>query len=92
MWNSHVDDSARGRPINRISIKSKNSKDVIEADNSPFIGYMVPMLDLGAKVFKYLNTKKFKLEESFTDPYVSEVYKSEHICTANKIMHVISYA
>ena len=47
------------------------------------------MVDLGAYVFKYLNTRKIKTEESFTDDYFKEVYKSEHVRNANKQLHII---
>ena len=47
------------------------------------------MVDLGAYVFKYLNTAKVKLEELFTEDYIEEVYKSEHIRAATEQLRVI---
>ena len=42
---------------------------VIEAGDGPFIGATAPMVDLGAYVFKDLNTGKIKLEYLFTGAY-----------------------
>ena len=47
------------------------------------------MVDLGAYIFKDLNTGKIKPEESFTNADVKEVYYSEHVRTAAKRLHVI---
>ena len=39
---------------------------------------------------KYLKKyRQIKRKESFTDAYVEEVYKSAHVCTATKRLHVI---
>ena len=53
--------------INKIRIKSKISEHVIESDDGLFIGVTAPMVDLGAYLFKDLNTGKIKTEEYFTD-------------------------
>ena len=47
------------------------------------------MFDLGAYVFRDLNTRKSKPEEQFTDTYVEEVYQSEHVRTAPKQLRLI---
>ena len=47
------------------------------------------MFDLVAYLFKYLNTEKIKPEYCFTGAYVEEVYESEHVRTANKILRLI---
>ena len=50
------------------------------------------MVDLGTYVFKDLNIGKNKTEEQFTDAYVKEVYKSEHVRTDAKRLLIILYA
>ena len=50
---------------------------------------MVPMVDLGAYVFKDLNTGKIKLEESFNVDHIKEVHKSAHVRAATKRLLVI---
>ena len=47
------------------------------------------MVDLGACIFKYSNTKKITPEESCTDAYVEELYESENISTATKQLRLI---
>ena len=47
------------------------------------------MVDLGAYIFKDLNIRGIKLEESFTDAYVKELYESEHALTDTKLLHII---
>ena len=47
------------------------------------------MVDLGACIFKDLNTGEIKAEECFTDAYVEEVYESEHVRTTTKTLRVI---
>ena len=47
------------------------------------------MVDLGAYVFKVLNTGEIKLEGFFTDDYVEEIYESEHVRAATKLLRVI---
>ena len=47
------------------------------------------MVDLGAYVFKDLNTRKIKPEESFTEAYIEELYESENIYTATKRLSVV---
>ena len=49
------------------------------------------MVDLVACLFKYLNTKKIKPEELFTDAYVEELYESEHVHTDTKRLRKILY-
>ena len=48
-----------------------------------------PMVDLGAYIFKDLNTEKIEPEELFTAAYVEEVYELEHIRTATKKLRAI---
>ena len=47
------------------------------------------MDDLGAYIFKYLNIGEIKPEEQFTDAYVEEVYRQEHVHTAIKRLRII---
>ena len=47
------------------------------------------MVDLGTYIFKDFNTGKITPEELFTNAYVKEVYKSEHVRTATKKLRVI---
>ena len=47
------------------------------------------MVDLGAYIFKDLNTSKIKPQELFTDAYVKEVYESEHVHTSTKQLRAI---
>ena len=47
------------------------------------------MVDLGMYIFKYLNIRKIKPKESFTDAYVEKVYESEHVCNSTKRLRVI---
>ena len=47
------------------------------------------MDNLGTFLFKDLNTKKSTPEELFTNAYVEQVYESEHINTAKKLLRVI---
>ena len=56
--------------INRIRIKSEILKHAIKADDGPLIGSTTPTVDLGAYIFKDLNTGKIKPEESFTEDYI----------------------
>ena len=53
------------------------------------MGATAPMVDLGAYVFKDLNTEKIEPEELFTAAYVEEVYELEHIRTATKQLRAI---
>ena len=75
--------------LTELGLNLKNSKHVIEADDGPFIGSTAYMVDLGAYVFKDLNTEEIKPEELFTDARVEEVYEPEHVCTATKRLRVI---
>ena len=50
------------------------SEHIIKADDGPFIGSTVTMVNFGAYIFKDLNTGKIKPEESLTYAYVEEVY------------------
>ena len=69
-WKCHVNYSNRsmyymilGRyMLTELVLNLKNSKHVIESDNGPLIGSTSPMVDLGAYVFKYLNTVKITPE------------------------------
>ena len=47
------------------------------------------MINLGTYIFKYLSTGKIIPEELFTNDYVEEVYESEYVRTATKILRVI---
>ena len=47
------------------------------------------MVDLDTYISKDLNTGKITPEEQFTNDYVEEIYESEHVCTATKILRVI---
>ena len=47
------------------------------------------MVDLGEYIFKYLNKGKVTREELFTNYYAGEVYESEHVRTATKLLRVI---
>ena len=47
------------------------------------------MVDLGTYMLKNLNTGEIIPEESFTNAYVKEVYKSENVRTAAKRLRVI---
>ena len=61
----------------------------IEADYGPFKGCTTSMVSSGTYEFKYLNTGKITPEESFTNAYSKEVYESEHVITATKLLRVI---
>ena len=50
-----------------MGLNLKNSKHVIGSDDGPFIESTAHMVDLGAYVFKDLNTGEIIHEESFTD-------------------------
>ena len=50
------------------------------------------MVDFVTFIFKYLNTGEITPEKLFTNSYVKEVYASEHVFTATKLLHVILYA
>ena len=52
-------------------------------------GSTATMVDLGTYIFKYLNTVNITPEYSFTDANVKEVYMSEHLCTATKLLRAI---
>ena len=78
--------------LTESGLNLKFSEHVIKADDGHFKGSTAPVVDLGTYKFKDLNTGKIKPEESFTDDYVKEVYNSEHIRNATKILHVIIYA
>ena len=96
-WKFHVDDSTRcrydmilGRDILiELGLNLKYSKHVIKSDDGPFIVSTASMVDLGAYVFKDLNTGKIIPEESFTDAYVEEFYGSDHVSNATKRLRVI---
>ena len=83
-WKCHVDEPTKGGYdmisvgdlLKELVLNINFSGHVIEVYFGPFIGAMAPMVDLGAYVFKDLNTGKIKLEESFTDAYVEELYES----------------
>ena len=47
------------------------------------------MENLGTYIFEDLNIRKIIPEEIFTNVYVKEVYESEHVRTATKLLHVI---
>ena len=47
------------------------------------------MADLGTYIFKSLNTGKITHEDFFTNAYFKEVYDSEHVLTATKLLRVI---
>ena len=47
------------------------------------------MINLGTYIFKYLSTGKIIPEELFTNDYVEEVYESEYVRTATKLLRVI---
>ena len=47
------------------------------------------MVNLGKYTFKDLNTGEIIPEESFTNDYVEEIYESDHVRTATKLLHVI---
>ena len=97
MWIWHVDDSAKGRYnlilgrylLTESGLDLKLSEHVIKADDRPFKGSKIPMVDLGTYIFKYLNTEKITPDESFTNAYVKEFYESEHIRTATKLLRVL---
>ena len=67
----------------------KLSDHLIEADDGPFKGSKTPMIDLGMYEFKSLNKEKITPKELFTNDYVEEVYESEHVHTATKLLRVI---
>ena len=75
--------------LTELRLNLKLYEHVIEADDGPFNGSTIPMVDLCTYIFKDLNTAKIRPEKSFTNAYVEEVYESEHVCTATKILHVI---
>ena len=67
----------------------KFSDHVIKTDNRTFKGSTVPIVYLGMHEFKYLNTGKIIPEESFMNAYTEEIYESEHVCTATKLLCII---
>ena len=70
MWDSHVDDYAKGRYnmildidlLTALWLYLKYYDQVIEVYYGPFEGSMVPMVDLGTNEFKDLNTGKITPE------------------------------
>ena len=99
-WKCHVDDSDKGRYdiilgqylLTQLGLNIKFSEHVIKADDGPFYGSTTHMVDLSTYIFKDLNIGKITPEESFTNVYIEEVYGSEHVRTATKLLHVILYA
>ena len=79
-----MDNSAKGRYdmilgrdlLTELGLNLKFSNHITKANDAPFMGAMAPMVDLGAYIFKDLNTGKIKMEELFTNAYTKEVYKS----------------
>ena len=79
----YVDDSNKGRYDmilerdlwTELVLNLKFSEHVIEADEGPLKGSTTPIVNLGAYIFKDLNTVKNKTKELFTNAYVEEVYK-----------------
>ena len=71
-WNCHVDDSDKGRYnknlghdlLKYLGLNLKLSEHIIKVDDGPFNGCTTPMVDLGAYIFKYLNTGKLHLNNS----------------------------
>ena len=61
--------------MNRIKIKFKFSEYIIDSNDEPFKMSTTPTLNLGAYIFKYLNTEKITTEESFIGTYIEEVYR-----------------
>ena len=65
-----MDDSNRNRYgiilgrdlFTELRLNLKKIGHVIKGYDGSFKGYTVPMVDLGANVFKYLNTRKIKSE------------------------------
>ena len=65
-WKCHVGDPTKGRYdmilgqdiLTSLVLNIEFSEHVIEADDGPFKGYTTPIVDLGAYIFKYLNTEK----------------------------------
>ena len=62
--------------LTELGLNLKKSDNIIEVYDGHFIGSTAPMVDLGAHVFRYFNTRGIKPEESFTDAYIKEVYES----------------
>ena len=75
--------------LTELGLNLKLSKHVIKADDGPFMGATAHMVDLGAYVFRDLNTGEINPEESFTEAYVEEVYESENIRTAPNLLRII---
>ena len=99
-WKLHVDELAKcgydmileQDILTELGLNLKLSENIIKADGVTFKGYTAPMVDLGTYTFKYLNTVKITPEESFTNTYTENLYDSEHVCTAKKLLLVILYA
>ena len=97
MRKCRVYDSARDRYdmilgryiLTELGLNQNKIKHVIEASDGSFIGSTAPMVDLGAYLFKYLNTGKLNLKICFTGAYFKELYESEHVRTDTKILQVI---
>ena len=95
-----MDDSANGRYdmilgwdlLTKLGLDLQLSEHVIEGDDGTFNGSTTPMVDLGAYIFKCLNTGKIAPEELFTNAHAEELYYLEHVCTATKTLRVILYA
>ena len=47
------------------------------------------MVDSGEYLFKDLNSREIKPEESFTDAYAEELYESEYLHTVTKRLRVV---
>ena len=69
-WKFHVDESAKCRYsiileqnlLTKLVLNLTISEHVIEADDGPINGFTTPMVDLGAYIFKDLNTGKLHLK------------------------------
>ena len=48
--------------LTEFVLNLKMSEHIVEVDYGPFIGFTACTVDLGAFLFKYLNTEKIKLK------------------------------
>ena len=93
-----VDDSAKGRYdmilvrylLTELGLNLKFFEHVIKSDDGDFNGPTIPMVDLGAYIFKYLNAGKITPEESFTNDYAKEVYESWHVHNSKTIRVILN--
>ena len=67
-----------------LLLNIKVSENVTKDGHRPLKIPIAPMIHLGTYLFKYFKTVKITPKEYFTNAYVYEVFKLEHICNSTK--------